>query len=568
MARSLGLPSRIVSGLAYSGHSFGGHAWVEVWVGRWVELDPTWGTEFVDATHIRSASSALITSASLNLIDIEVLEAKRSAAPFQATAASLAKELSKAIPHSNQATIEAAMDVSLLTDNYFGAGSWSKMSAAEREQMSRAYSRVILEIVSGYSTADKDKTGSLRILHIEEKGDKAEVLCIEDSDDILIKLELVRSNGAWYLIEVVQKDTAVRLARDLMVPFTSAIEDARAGRKIARPQQSALLRVLLAIDKNPAKAIEIADGALKTDANNQQLRFLKALALLTSDKKDEATTFLTQLSNEQPPYAPALKRLADLKTNSDIDGDTEKAIDFYRKYSQLEPYDPRPHRDFAVLLNRVDKLAEAEIELRKVVELDHEDILGYTTLVSFLVTHGQAQQAAEVFQAWEKHGNGDGDLFGLALEALYFEESEQLANFAALHPQKLKASFKGHVALANFHKQNKHFPEALRLLGAAKQLEPKSVEPYLISSEIFRAQSRWLVALKEADRAVDMDPNDAMSHYERACSLARLRRPKEALTALEKAIKLEEMYAGLLESEIDLKPLASLPGFKKLLPKE
>src|SRR5205085_4817912 len=53
MARSLGLPARTVSGLAYSGNSFGGHAWVEVWAGKWIELDPTWGTHFVDATHIR-----------------------------------------------------------------------------------------------------------------------------------------------------------------------------------------------------------------------------------------------------------------------------------------------------------------------------------------------------------------------------------------------------------------------------------------------------------------------------------------------------------------------------------
>src|SRR6185369_8735277 len=66
MARSVGLPARIISGLAHSGNSFGGHAWVEVWVGEWVELDPTWGTNFVDATHIRSKE--LLAYAALNVI--------------------------------------------------------------------------------------------------------------------------------------------------------------------------------------------------------------------------------------------------------------------------------------------------------------------------------------------------------------------------------------------------------------------------------------------------------------------------------------------------------------------
>src|SRR5262249_9540050 len=56
MARALGLPARIVTGMAYSDGSFGGHAWVEVYAGQWIELDPTWGTNFVDATHLRQAT--------------------------------------------------------------------------------------------------------------------------------------------------------------------------------------------------------------------------------------------------------------------------------------------------------------------------------------------------------------------------------------------------------------------------------------------------------------------------------------------------------------------------------
>src|SRR4030095_14087852 len=74
MARSLGLPARIVSGLAYTGAAFGGHAWVEVYVGEWIEVDPTWGTDFVDPTHIRNSSDgSLLTYASLNLVELEVL---------------------------------------------------------------------------------------------------------------------------------------------------------------------------------------------------------------------------------------------------------------------------------------------------------------------------------------------------------------------------------------------------------------------------------------------------------------------------------------------------------------
>ena len=111
MARSLGLPARIVSGLAHSGTSFGGHAWVEVWAGRWIELDPTWGTHFVDATHIRNTSSSLVTSAALNLIEIEVLEATRTVADFQKSPRALAQHLIKAIPAGDESDVEATIDL-------------------------------------------------------------------------------------------------------------------------------------------------------------------------------------------------------------------------------------------------------------------------------------------------------------------------------------------------------------------------------------------------------------------------------------------------------------------------
>ena len=52
LARAAGLPSRINVGLAYQNGAFYYHAWPSVYVGRWVECDPTWGQETVDATHI------------------------------------------------------------------------------------------------------------------------------------------------------------------------------------------------------------------------------------------------------------------------------------------------------------------------------------------------------------------------------------------------------------------------------------------------------------------------------------------------------------------------------------
>lgn len=53
LARSVGIPTKIVAGIVYKDGYFFYHAWNEVWVGRWVPIDATFGQIAVDATHIK-----------------------------------------------------------------------------------------------------------------------------------------------------------------------------------------------------------------------------------------------------------------------------------------------------------------------------------------------------------------------------------------------------------------------------------------------------------------------------------------------------------------------------------
>lgn len=87
MARAVGIPSKLVSGLTYAGGGFAYHMWVEVWTGNaWYALDPTLGRGSVDATHIKLAETAardgnvadlsVSTMRALNRLNIKVLEYK------------------------------------------------------------------------------------------------------------------------------------------------------------------------------------------------------------------------------------------------------------------------------------------------------------------------------------------------------------------------------------------------------------------------------------------------------------------------------------------------------------
>lgn len=55
LAKAAGIPVRTVSGIVYAEdyHGFLYHAWPEVWAGEWVAMDPTFGQDVADATHIK-----------------------------------------------------------------------------------------------------------------------------------------------------------------------------------------------------------------------------------------------------------------------------------------------------------------------------------------------------------------------------------------------------------------------------------------------------------------------------------------------------------------------------------
>jgi tetratricopeptide (TPR) repeat protein len=564
MARSLGLPARMVLGLAYNGGSFGGHAWVEVWVGRWIELDPTWGTSFVDATHIRNATNTLLTSTALKLIELEVLETSRSAAEFQKTPRALAEHLVKAIPAGDKSEIEAAIDVATLTDLHMGAGAWTKLSDSEREQMWSTYRRLLAEIIIGYGKTEFGKP-HMRLLHVAEKGDAAEAICIWGPVELLVKLRFVRRNDVWHLIEVVQADTGLAIAAEAMQPTVAAIEKVRAGEKPPAIAMSDFVRVLLLMEKDSAKAVLLADELLKAKPRDTGLRFLKALVLLEGEKAADGEKLLRELSGEN--YTPAVYRLAHHLNGSEEGDDAKTSLEMYERYTSLEPYDPRGFRDLGHTYRLAERTVEAEAAYRKAIEIDSVETDHYLNLIELFVRQDRFDEVRAWLVAGEKHQSADEDLFGSIMrDLLILEEYEAAQKLAVKEPSRMKTSTTANLSLARIFSRAERYVEAERHFSAAALLDKKSTEPYVGLAMLYRRQSRWLAALRAADKAISIDAEDSEGHYQRACALARLRRIKEAMASLTKAVELDPEQVDYMVDEADLQPLASLPAFKKLLP--
>jgi len=562
MARSLGLPARMVSGLAYSGNSFGGHAWVEVWAGKWIELDPTWGTDFVDATHIRNTSKSLVMSAALNLIDLEVVEAKRNVADFQKSPRALAEQLVKAIPSGDRSDVEAAIDLATLTDEFMGAGAWAKMTNGERDQMSSAYRRLMIEI-QGYHFGSLYK---MQLLYMNEKADEAEATCLLTPVDLMLKLRLVRRNGLWHLIEVLQTDTAYNVVSETLRPTIATIEKARAGQKVSPAGLTDFVRVLMLMNNNSAKTISVVDNALKAKPDDKGLQFLKALALTRNDKsKSDGLKLLRELGNQG--FAPAVYRLATELSSSENEDENKLALPVYERYVSLEPLDPRGFEGLAIAYEDFQDLVHAEAAYRTVIELDPTNTGAYSDLVNFLAVNDRIDEAKTVLAAGEKYKDKDQDLFGWAVQRLESDEETKAAEkFALSEPSRLKTSYSANVALGRIYLNDGRYADALRVSVTAAQIEKEWTEPHLIMAQVYRKQSRWALAVKAAQKAIEVDGEDGEGHYQLACALTRLRRIKEAMAALSKAVELDEDQAEYMVEEPDLKALSALPAFKKLIP--
>ena len=80
LARALGIPCEIVAGIVYMEGGFYYHAWNRVYVGRWVDVDPTFDQALADATHIGLVLGGLEHQAKImelvGKIKIEILEYK------------------------------------------------------------------------------------------------------------------------------------------------------------------------------------------------------------------------------------------------------------------------------------------------------------------------------------------------------------------------------------------------------------------------------------------------------------------------------------------------------------
>jgi len=591
LARALGLPSRVVTGAALSGGSFGAHAWVEVYLGKWVELDPTWGLmDHVDATHLRFDGDAFTSYAMLNQIELEITSARRTIANYQRDPIRLVKEFSLA-----PATRDLAFDLSLTAEHALGRNRWDGLDEKQRAAVIGAFEKTVNEM---WETWEAENQLPPRVLRSDVKADSAILTLLRG--EVLLRLTLASRDGAWFITEHEIVDDALPEFADALqgalqpagrrgLVFETSIETAAKyiekliasegekpellllkSRVLSSQETEEAAKVQDPSEPNKAETNKTEPGkggakraeTGKADAGNGQ----------TASASDPSTEVLKEIAKRWPDFAPGRLALARALLYSGageeavnpLSKDAERAIAELNAYTRLAPYDPRPWRDLATAYEQFDRLEDAESALEKAVELDREYLDHHTALVNFHLLHDHPDKAKTAFARMLKAGPDADQIFGQFSNDDGYDPdyAKALENLLLAFPKEMERSVAGWVLLAGVQETQNKVGDAIKSMQRAIAIEPYS-SSYEYLSSLYRSQRRFTEALNAANQAIKLDEDSADAHFERACSLAQLGRKREALAALKQMLELDPK-AVFDPDESDLQPLVAMPEFKAL----
>jgi len=561
LARSLGLPARVVTGAALGGGAFGAHAWVEIYLGKWVEVDPTWGLmDRVDATHLRFDGDAFASYAMLNQLDLEITSARRVTADFQRDPVRLAKEFSL-----DPATRDLAFDLSLTAEQALGLSGWANLDEKQRAAVISAFEKTVKGM---WETWDANTPLPPRVLQSDIKADHASVTLLRS--EALLRLTLAARDGAWFITEHEVVDDALPEFADAL---RGALEPGgRRGLVFGTSIDGAAKHIekLIAREGEKPELLLLKSRVLSAQELEETVN---AQAQIGPDKADSSASVevLKKAAERWPDFAPVRLALARALLYSDGEEavtlpskDADRAVAELNAYARLAPYDPRPWRDLATAYEKFDKLEDAESALEKAVELDREYLDHYAALVNFHLLNGRPDKAKSAFSRMLKASSDVDEIFGQFSddEGHDPDYAKALEPLLLAFPKELQGSVTGLILLAGAQEAQNKIGDAIKSMQRAIAVEPYA-NSYEYLSSLYRSQRRFTEALGAANQAVKLDEDSADAHFERACSLAQLGRKREALAALKRMLEIDP-EAVFDPDETDLQPLAATPEFKAM----
>jgi tetratricopeptide (TPR) repeat protein len=219
-----------------------------------------------------------------------------------------------------------------------------------------------------------------------------------------------------------------------------------------------------------------------------------------------------------------------------------RARDATEKAMALQPDLPEAKVAQAWILYASGEYEETLRIMRAVVERKRDTESAYYLLLRALFSSGQYQEIAEVAEAAIEAAGADYNVFVPIQNAL-----------GALGKQD---------ALKNVRLR------AIQAFEAHLQQVPEDARARILLASYYAQEERIAEAMREADLAMVLRPNDANVHYNAACAFCTMNKKAEAMAALAKAWKAGFRDPDWVRRDPDLALLHDEPEFERLFPRK
>lgn len=187
-------------------------------------------------------------------------------------------------------------------------------------------------------------------------------------------------------------------------------------------------------------------------------------------------------------------------------GDLAGALEAFGRAQREAPRDPRPLYLRAAVYHKMNKIAEAEADLRAALALDPKLADVRAELGAILIDSGRTADAVS-----------------------------ELEQAVALQPDHFEALFNLGVA----HETLGRWSEAARAYERAARIRPQDADVRLNLAAALRRSGQHDAALRAAREAVQLAPDDAQAHFNLGLMLAEVKRLDEAAAELVAATRLD-----------------------------
>ena len=195
-------------------------------------------------------------------------------------------------------------------------------------------------------------------------------------------------------------------------------------------------------------------------------------------------------------------------------GKKEEAEIFIRKAIELNPKDSMAYSNLGGILQSLGKLQEAEFFTRKAIELNPKDSIAYSNLGGILNDFEKLEEAEmftrKAIELNPKFANSYSNLGNIARKYDKLEEAEIFARKAIeLNPNSAEA----HSNLGGILRQLGNLKEAEIITLKAVELNPNFAHAYSNLGLIFNELGNLKEAEISARKAIELNPNFAKAYY-------------------------------------------------------